>query len=46
MNGTAQIISGFIAFGSLHIKTDGLAPWQWLYIITGIITLLTAVAYL
>ena len=45
MNGTAQIVSGFISFGTLHISTPGLAPWQWLYIITGIITLLTAVAY-
>ncbi|KAL1746307.1 major facilitator superfamily domain-containing protein [Schizophyllum fasciatum] len=45
MNGTAQIISGFIAFGSLHIQTRGFAPWQWLMIITGIITLLTAAAF-
>lgn len=29
MNGTAQIISGFISFGSLHIKTKSFAPWQW-----------------
>ncbi|KAF4572524.1 hypothetical protein EYR36_007031 [Pleurotus pulmonarius] len=45
MNGTAQIISGFISFGTLHIKTGGFAPWQWLMIITGILTLLTAVAF-
>ncbi|KAI5900471.1 MFS general substrate transporter [Schizophyllum commune H4-8] len=45
MNGTAQIISGFIAFGSLHIQTHGFAPWQWLMIITGIITLITAVSF-
>lgn len=45
MNGTAQIISGFISFGSLHITTPGFAPWQWLVIITGIITLITAVVY-
>ncbi|KAH9929350.1 MFS general substrate transporter [Fomitopsis serialis] len=31
MNGTAQIISGFISFGTLHIKTEGFEPWQWLY---------------
>jgi MFS transporter, ACS family, allantoate permease len=45
MNGTAQIVSGFIAFGTLHINTPGLKPWQWLYIITGLITLITAVCY-
>ncbi|KAG9308676.1 MFS general substrate transporter [Chiua virens] len=45
MTGTAQIISGFISFGSLHIHTVGFAPWQWLMIITGCITLLVAVLY-
>jgi len=45
MNGTAQIITGFISFGTLHIKTKSLEPWQWLMIITGILTLLTAVAF-
>ena len=45
MNGTAQIISGFIAFGSLHIKTSGFEPWQWLMIICGVLTLITAVCY-
>lgn len=25
----AQIISGFISFGSLHIHTPGFEPWQW-----------------
>ncbi|KAF8878218.1 MFS general substrate transporter [Infundibulicybe gibba] len=32
MNGAAQIISGFISFGTLHIKTRGFEPWQWLMI--------------
>ncbi|KAF8900479.1 MFS general substrate transporter [Gymnopilus junonius] len=45
MNGTAQIISGFISFGSLHIHTKSFEPWQWLMIITGILTLLTALAF-
>ncbi|KAI0743076.1 MFS general substrate transporter [Daedaleopsis nitida] len=45
MNGTAQIISGFLSFGTLHIKTETFEPWQWLMIITGILTLITAVAY-
>lgn len=46
MNGTAQIISGFLSFGVLHIKTNGFAPWQWFMIITGAITFATAIAYL
>ncbi|KAJ7472561.1 MFS general substrate transporter [Mycena latifolia] len=45
MNGTAQIISSFISFGTLHIKTTTLEPWQWLMIITGIITLVTAIVF-
>ncbi|OJA16290.1 hypothetical protein AZE42_10760 [Rhizopogon vesiculosus] len=45
MNGTALIVSGFISFGSLHTHTPGFAPWQWLMIITGILTLITAVVY-
>ncbi|KAJ7268564.1 major facilitator superfamily domain-containing protein [Mycena rebaudengoi] len=45
MNGTAQIISGFISFGTLHIQTTGFEPWQWLVIITGILTLITSVSF-
>jgi len=45
MNGTAQIVTGFISFGSLHIKTGRFHPWQWLMIICGILTLLTALAF-
>ncbi|KAF8480336.1 major facilitator superfamily domain-containing protein [Russula ochroleuca] len=41
----AQIISGFISFGTLHIHTTGFQPWQWLMIITGILTLITAVSF-
>ncbi|KAJ3740443.1 MFS general substrate transporter [Lentinula detonsa] len=46
MNGTAQIISGFISFGSLHIHTSNFEPWQWLMIITGAITFVTAICFL
>ncbi|KAJ7141964.1 major facilitator superfamily domain-containing protein [Mycena crocata] len=45
MNGTAQIISGFISFGTLHIKTAGFEPWQWLMIITGVLTLITSLSF-
>ncbi|KAI0651041.1 MFS general substrate transporter [Trametes meyenii] len=45
MNGTAQIISGFLSFGTLHIKTDNFEPWQWLMIITGALTLITSALY-
>ncbi|KAH0586032.1 hypothetical protein H2248_007309 [Termitomyces sp. 'cryptogamus'] len=45
MNGTAQIIIGFISFGALHINTGKFEPWQWLMIITGIITLITAATF-
>ncbi|KAI0305253.1 MFS general substrate transporter [Multifurca ochricompacta] len=47
MNGTGSNsnISGFISFGSLHIHTAGFEPWQWLMIITGILTLITAVLF-
>ncbi|KII85708.1 hypothetical protein PLICRDRAFT_178743 [Plicaturopsis crispa FD-325 SS-3] len=45
MNGTAQIVMGLVSFGTLHIKTKGFEPWQWLMIITGLMTLITAVVY-
>ncbi|KAI0053755.1 MFS general substrate transporter [Auriscalpium vulgare] len=45
MNGTAQIISGFLSFGALHIHTPKFEPWQWLMVITGFLTLLTSVAF-
>ncbi|KAJ6458931.1 MFS general substrate transporter [Mycena vitilis] len=45
MNGTAQIISGFVSFGCLHIKTQSFEPWQWLMVITGILTFIIAVLF-
>ena len=29
MNGTAIILLGLIAYGTLHIKTGSFMPWQW-----------------
>ncbi|KAJ7860099.1 MFS general substrate transporter [Mycena olivaceomarginata] len=45
MNGTAQIISGFVSFGCLHIHTESFQPWQWLMIITGVVTLVISVVF-
>jgi len=45
MNGTAQIISGFLSFGVLHIKQGPLHPWQWFMIITGLMTLILAACF-
>ncbi|KAJ3517410.1 hypothetical protein NLJ89_g522 [Agrocybe chaxingu] len=45
MNGFAIIFLGFVSFGVLHTKTENFMPWQWLMIITGIITLVTAVLF-
>ncbi|KAH9958007.1 MFS general substrate transporter [Russula dissimulans] len=45
MNGTAQVISSFISYGSLHIRTGGFEPWQWLMIVTGTLTLITAILF-
>ncbi|PBK76349.1 MFS general substrate transporter [Armillaria solidipes] len=45
MDGSAQVISGFISFGTLHMKTNSLTAWQWLMIILGALTMVTAVLF-
>ncbi|KAJ3576892.1 hypothetical protein NP233_g110 [Leucocoprinus birnbaumii] len=45
MNGLAIIFLGFVGFGVLHTKTHNFMPWQWLMIITGLITLVTSVLF-
>ena len=45
MNGFGIILLGLIAFGTLHIETRDFMPWQWLMIITGIITLIVSVLF-
>ncbi|KAJ7618009.1 major facilitator superfamily domain-containing protein [Roridomyces roridus] len=45
MNGFAQIISGFISFGVAHIHSGPLEGWQWLMIITGLMTFVIAVCF-
>jgi MFS family permease len=45
MNGVAVIFLGFVSFGVLHTKTHKFMPWQWLMIITGILTLIVSVLF-
>ncbi|KIK53325.1 hypothetical protein GYMLUDRAFT_179067 [Collybiopsis luxurians FD-317 M1] len=45
MNGTAQIILAFIAYGTLNITKSKLEPWQWLMIITGLLTFVLAICF-
>ncbi|KIK64287.1 hypothetical protein GYMLUDRAFT_410740 [Collybiopsis luxurians FD-317 M1] len=45
MNGTAQIVLAFVAYGTLHITHSKLEPWQWLMMITGLLTLVLAVCF-
>ncbi|KAG1818387.1 major facilitator superfamily domain-containing protein [Suillus variegatus] len=45
MLGMAQIISGFISFGTLHIHTSWFEPWQWLMVITAIMTMILAILF-
>ncbi|KAF9014075.1 MFS general substrate transporter [Cyathus striatus] len=45
MNGTAIIFLGFTAFGVAHTTTPNFMPWQWLMVITGIITLITSILF-
>ncbi|KAF5365557.1 hypothetical protein D9757_010906 [Collybiopsis confluens] len=45
MNGTAQIILSFVAYGVLHITESKLEPWQWLMMITGLFTVVLAISF-
>ncbi|KAJ8590946.1 MFS general substrate transporter [Rhizopogon salebrosus TDB-379] len=45
MNGIAVIILGFVSYGLLYTHTPNFMPWQWLMVITGIITLITSVLF-
>ncbi|KAJ3831390.1 major facilitator superfamily domain-containing protein [Lentinula raphanica] len=45
MNGFAFVVLGFVSFGLLHTGTRNFAPWQWLMVITGLITLLASVCF-
>ncbi|CCM02234.1 uncharacterized protein FIBRA_04314 [Fibroporia radiculosa] len=45
MNGAAIIALGLIAYGTLHIQSSVLEPWQWLMLIFGIITFVVAILF-
>ncbi|KAF8969716.1 major facilitator superfamily domain-containing protein [Flammula alnicola] len=45
MNGFAIIFLGFVSFGVLHTHVHNFMSWQWLMIITGVITLVTSVLF-
>ncbi|KZS99641.1 MFS general substrate transporter [Laetiporus sulphureus 93-53] len=45
MNGTAIIMLGLVAYGTLHIKSSNVAPWQWLVIIMGAITFVVSILF-
>ena len=42
-NGLANIIGGIMAYGLGHIHAGGLAPWKWIYLIIGAITIIWSV---
>jgi MFS family permease len=45
-NGLAQACSGLIAYGVLQMRgISGLAGWQWLFILEGILTLVVGVVF-
>ncbi|KAG5352344.1 hypothetical protein C0989_002726 [Termitomyces sp. Mn162] len=42
MNGAAAIFLGLVAFGFIHTHNDNFHPWQWLMILTGLVTLVVS----
>lgn len=42
MNGIATIAAAFLSWALGHVKSEHIAPWQLLFIICGVITVLTA----
>lgn len=46
MNGFAQIFSGLVSFGTLHVnKSEALAPWQIYMIICGLVTFVAGICF-
>ncbi|GJJ14247.1 hypothetical protein Clacol_008511 [Clathrus columnatus] len=44
-DGASHIVIGFLSFGVLHIHHSSIEPWQWLMIITGLITFILAIIF-
>ncbi|EGF98722.1 uncharacterized protein MELLADRAFT_45958 [Melampsora larici-populina 98AG31] len=44
MSGLSVAAGSFISYGVLHIKPTIMEPWQWFFVIIGIVTFLVAVA--
>lgn len=42
-NGLANIIGGIMAYGLGHIHAGDLAPWKWIYLIIGAITIIWSI---
>ncbi|RSL56932.1 hypothetical protein CEP51_014318, partial [Fusarium floridanum] len=46
-NGIAQACGGLIAYGILHMRgVGGMAGWQWMFIIEGIMTVLSGLVFI
>lgn len=45
MNSTAQIFSGFVSFGTWHLKSETLEPWQLFMIICGLVTFIVDICF-
>ncbi|KAK4542352.1 hypothetical protein LTR36_006808 [Oleoguttula mirabilis] len=41
---SSPVTSGLLSYGVLWIDTGSFSPWKWFYVITGVLTLLLAVA--
>ncbi|KAK3306281.1 major facilitator superfamily domain-containing protein [Chaetomium strumarium] len=40
-HGPATIVAALLSYGLGHAKGGALAPWQWIYLVTGLLTIVT-----
>lgn len=45
MNGVAQIVGGLLGYGVGNIQNSTLAPWQWLFVITGCFSVIVGICF-
>lgn len=43
-NGVALILGGLLAYGLGHVHVDGISSWKWMFIVTGALSVLWAIA--